>query len=217
MSTPPSDLPENPVNVSWYHWIWVFPLALFFRLWLGTLRIHSNFKGKTDESSPVVIMLWHERLFISPLIAQKFFHRPITALISTSRDGGWLVAFFKIMGLHAVRGSSSKRGASALIELTRNMKDGRNAGVTPDGPKGPRRICKPGAVALAKLTRSPFLLLGINFHNAIKLKSWDQFSIPLPFSKVDIHFETIPCPQRDENDEEVALRIQNRLNEISGV
>jgi len=217
VSTPPSDQPENPVNVSWYHWIWVFPLALFFRLWLGTLRIHSNFKGKTDETSPVVIMLWHERLFISPLIAQKFFHRPITALISTSRDGGWLVAFFKIMGLHAVRGSSSKRGASALIELTRNMKNGRNAGVTPDGPKGPRRICKPGAVALAKLTRSPFLLLGINFHSAIKLKSWDQFSIPLPFSKVDIHFETIACPQREENDEEVALRIQNRLNEISGV
>jgi lysophospholipid acyltransferase (LPLAT)-like uncharacterized protein len=126
------------------------------------------------------------------------------------------VAFFKIMGLHAVRGSSSKRGASALIELTRNMKDGRNAGVTPDGPKGPRRVCKPGAVALAKLTHSPFLLLGINFHSAIKLKSWDEFSIPLPFSKVDIHFETIACPQREENDDEVALRIQNRLNEISG-
>ena len=217
MSTPSSDLPENPVNVSWYHWIWVFPLALIFRLWLATLRIQSNFKGKTDEAGPVIIMLWHERLFISPLIAQKFFHHPITALISTSRDGGWLVAFFKIMGLHAVRGSSSKRGASALIELTRNVKDGRNAGVTPDGPKGPRRVCKPGAVALAKLTRSSFLLLGINFHSAIKLKSWDQFSIPLPFSKVDIHFESMPCPQREEKDEEVALRIQNRLNEISGV
>jgi lysophospholipid acyltransferase (LPLAT)-like uncharacterized protein len=192
-------------------------MALFFRLWLATLRVHSNFKGHTDEASPVIIMLWHERLFISPLIAQKFFRRPITALISTSKDGGWLVAFFKTMGLHAVRGSSSKRGASALIELTRNVKNGRNAGVTPDGPKGPRRVCKSGAVALAKLTRSPFLLLGIHFHSAIKLKSWDQFSVPLPFSKVDIHFETIPCPQRDENDEDMALRIQNRLNEISGV
>ena len=165
--------------------------------------------------SPVIIMLWHERLFISPLIAQKFVHRPISALISTSRDGGWLVAFFKIMGLYAVRGSSSKRGASALIELTRNVKSGRNAGVTPDGPKGPRRVCKPGAVALAKLTHSPFLLVGIHFHRAIKLKSWDEFSIPLPFSKVAMHFEIIPCPSRDEKDEDVALRIQNRLNEIS--
>ncbi|MEI7602304.1 MAG: lysophospholipid acyltransferase family protein [Opitutae bacterium] len=217
MSTPSSDQPENPVNAAWYHWIWVFPLALFFRLWLATLRIQSNFKPQIDEAGPVIIMLWHERLFISPLISQNFLGRPVTALISTSRDGGWLVAFFKIMGLHAVRGSSSKRGASALIELTRNVKDGRNAGVTPDGPKGPRRVCKPGAVALAKITRRPFLLLGINFHRAIKLKSWDQFSIPLPFSKVDIHFETVACPQREENDEEVALRIQNRLNEISGV
>jgi lysophospholipid acyltransferase (LPLAT)-like uncharacterized protein len=215
VSTPPSDQPENPVNVSWYHWVWVFPLALFLRLWLATLRISSNFKTPSDMDSPVIIMLWHERLFISPLIAQKFVHRPISALISTSRDGGWLVAFFKIMGLYAVRGSSSKRGASALIELTRNVKSGRNAGVTPDGPKGPRRVCKPGAVALAKLTQSPFLLVGINFHRAIKLKSWDEFSIPLPFSKVDMHFEIIPCPPRDEKDEDVALRIQNRLNEIS--
>lgn len=216
MSTPPSDQPDIPVNVSWYHWIWVFPLALFFRLWLATLRIQSNFKEYTDKDKPVIIMLWHERLFVSPLIARNYFHRPITALISTSRDGGWLVAFFKTMGLHAVRGSSSKRGASALIELTRNVKDGRNAGVTPDGPKGPRRVCKPGAVALAKLTRSSFLLLGIHFHHAIKLKSWDQFSIPLPFSKVDIHFESVACPQREDNDEQVALRIENRLNEISG-
>jgi Kdo2-lipid IVA 3' secondary acyltransferase len=203
------------VNVSWYHWVWVFPLALFLRLWLATLRISSNFKSPSDMDSPVIIMLWHERLFISPLIAQKFVHRPISALISTSRDGGWLVAFFKIMGLYAVRGSSSKRGASALIELTRNVKSGRNAGVTPDGPKGPRRVCKPGAVALAKLTHSPFLLVGIHFHRAIKLKSWDEFSIPLPFSKVAMHFEIIPCPSRDEKDEDVALRIQNRLNEIS--
>jgi len=217
VSTTSSDQPENPVNTSWYHWIWVFPLALFFRLWLATLRIQSNCKPQTDVAGPVIIMLWHERLFISPLIGQIFLNRPITALISTSRDGGWLVAFFKIMGLRSVRGSSSRRGASALIELTRHVKDGRNAGVTPDGPKGPRRVCKPGAVALAKLTRSPFLLLGINFHRAIKLKSWDQFSIPLPFSKVDIHFETMACPLREENDEEVALRIQNRLNEISGV
>ena len=160
-------------------------------------------------------MLWHERLFIAPLIGKKFISRRISALISTSRDGGWLVAFFKVMGLDAVRGSSSKRGVSALIELTRKVKDGCNAGVTPDGPKGPRRVCKPGAVALAKLTHSPFLLLGINFHRAIKLKSWDEFSIPLPFSKVDIHFESMPCPQREESDEVVALKIQNRLNEIS--
>ena len=215
MSTPRSDQPENPVNVSWYHWIWVFPLALFFRLWLATLRIRSNFESRTDLNGPVIIMLWHERLFIAPLIGKKFISRRISALISTSRDGGWLVAFFKVMGLDAVRGSSSKRGVSALIELTRKVKDGCNAGVTPDGPKGPRRVCKPGAVALAKLTHSPFLLLGINFHRAIKLKSWDEFSIPLPFSKVDIHFESMPCPQREESDEVVALKIQNRLNEIS--
>lgn len=216
MSPPSTDLPDDPVNVSWYHWIWVFPLAIFFRLWLATLRFHSNHEKPHDIDGPVIIMLWHERLFVSSLAAQRHLNRPITALISTSRDGGWLVAFFRILGLQSVRGSSNKRGAAALIALTRSVRLGRNAGITPDGPKGPRRVCKEGAVAVAKLTQRPFMLLGLNFKNEIRLKSWDRFAIPLPFSQVDIQVEMMPAPDRDADDQVVALQIEKRLNEISG-
>ena len=155
------------------------------RLWLATLRVHSNVRRIDDTAGPVVILLWHDKLFTSSLIANRHFSRRITALISTSKDGAWLVAFFRVMGLTAVRGSSNKRGAAALIALTRSMRKGNNAGITPDGPKGPVYKFKTGAIALARLTRSPFVVMGIHYQRCWRLRSWDNFALPVPFSRVD--------------------------------
>lgn len=202
--------------VPWYHWLWVAPLALLLRLWLATLRIHANRPSIDDADGGRIIVLWHDRLFVSGLVARGHFRRPINALISTSKDGGWLVAFFRLLGLKAVRGSSSKRGAAALMTLTRVVRAGEHAGVTPDGPKGPARVCKPGVVALAKLTGRPIILMGLDYANCWRLRNWDRFALPLPFSRVDVRFEDMPCPARDEEDGVVASRIQERLNALSG-
>lgn len=210
------DLPETPVEVAWYHWLWVWFAALVLRLWLATLRIHANVPKVDDRDGPFVLLLWHDRLFTSSLIANRFLDRPVTALISTSKDGGWLVAFFRLMGIKAVRGSSSKRGAAALMSLTRAVRGGDHAGVTPDGPKGPRREFKAGAVALAKLTGRPFLIMGMNFHSAWTMRSWDKFALPKPFSRVDVTFEVIACPSRETDDAQLAAHLQTRLNELSG-
>ncbi len=202
--------------VPWYHWVWVYPAAWSLRLWLATLRINISGVDAVKKDETYLITLWHDRLFTSAVVAKRFIDRPITALISTSKDGGWLVAFFKLMGIKAVRGSSSKRGAAALMSLTRAVRTGDCAGVTPDGPKGPRRECKSGVVALAKLTQRPFLLMGISYRRAIRLKSWDAFAIPFPFSHVDVRLEVMPVPGESQSDEQVALSIQQKLNAISG-
>jgi len=202
--------------VPWYHWAWVWVVALALRLWLATLRVRVNIPRIDDSKGPFVLLLWHDRLFVSPLIVHRYMNRPVTALISTSKDGGWLVAFFRMMGIKAVRGSSSKRGAAALVALTRAVRAGDHAGVTPDGPKGPRRECKAGAVALAKLTGRPFMILGIDCKSSWHTRSWDRFSMPKPFSRVDLTFVEVPCPSRDEADELVAARLQAKMNEISG-
>lgn len=202
--------------VPWYHWLWVAPFALLLRLWLATLRIRTNRALVDDGDGGRVIVLWHDRLFVSGLIGGRFFRRPINALISTSKDGGWLVAFFRLMGLKAVRGSSSKRGAAALMTLTRVVRAGEHAGITPDGPKGPARVCKSGFVALAKLTGRPILVLGLDYARCWRLRNWDRFALPLPFSRVDVRFEDFPAPSRDEDDVVVASRIQERLNALSG-
>ena len=202
--------------VPWDHWLWVAPFALVLRLWLATLRIRSNRSAIDDADGGRIIVLWHDRLFVSGLVARRHFSRPINALISTSKDGGWLVAFFRLMGLKAVRGSSSKRGAAALMTLTRVVRAGEHAGITPDGPKGPARVCKTGVVGLAKLTGRPIILMGLDYSRCWRLRNWDRFALPLPFSRVDVTFEDFPGPRREEDDAEVALRIQARLNALSG-
>jgi lysophospholipid acyltransferase (LPLAT)-like uncharacterized protein len=194
----------------------VAPFALVLRLWLATLRIRSNRSAIDDVDGGRIIVLWHDRLFVSGLVGSRFFLRPINALISTSKDGGWLVAFFRLMGLKAVRGSSSKRGAAALMTLTRVVRAGEHAGITPDGPKGPARVCKTGVVALAKLTGRPIILMGLDYARCWRLRNWDRFALPLPFSRVDVTFEDFPVLSRDDDDAAIAARIQERLNALSG-
>jgi lysophospholipid acyltransferase (LPLAT)-like uncharacterized protein len=102
------------------------------------------------------------------------------------------------------------------MTLTRVVRAGEHAGVTPDGPKGPARVCKPGVVSLAKLTGRPLILMGLEYSRCWRLRNWDRFALPLPFSRVDVRFEDIPCPARDDDDAVVAARIQERLDALSG-
>ena len=207
--------PDAPFVVPWYHWLWVAPLALLLRLRLSTLRFRGDNRYLDDADGPWVLLLWHDKLFIAPLIAQRCFRRRVSALISTSKDGAWLVAFFRLMGITAVRGSSNRRGAAALIALTRAMRAGHHAGITPDGPKGPALVFKPGAIALSRLTGRPFLLLGIRYASCFRFGSWDRFAMPLPFSRVDLTVVREAVPAEGESDEAVAARLQESLRAIS--
>ena len=208
--------PDAPFVVPWYHWIWVAPVSLLLRLWLATLRFRCNVDRIDDAEGPYVLLLWHDKLLVSSWVANRYFRRPVSALISTSKDGAWLVAFFKLMGITAVRGSSNRRGAAALIALTRAMRDGLHAGITPDGPKGPALVFKPGAVSLSRLSRRPFLLLGIRYDSCHRLGSWDRFALPMPFSRVELTLVREPMPAEGESDEAVSARLQARLREVSG-
>lgn len=211
-----AESPSDPATVPWWHWVWVAPLALFLRLWLATLRVRADDSTRDIEGrigGNAVLLLWHDRLFFAPIITQRYLTEPVCALISASKDGGWLTAFYRLMGIRSVRGSSNRRGAEALVALARAMRAGCHAGVTPDGPKGPRREAKPGLLALARISRRPVVLLGIRYHSAWRLRSWDRFALPLPFSRVDLTFEPVAVA----DDESGALRaIGDRLTELSG-
>ncbi len=207
-----------PTTVPWWHWLWVAPLALFFRLWLATLRVREA-KGFREveelHGGPSILVLWHDRLFFVPIITQRYLRRPSHALVSASKDGGWLTAFYNLMGIRCARGSSSGRGTEALIALARAIRSGGHAGITPDGPKGPRRVFKPGALQLARLTRRPLMMLGIRYRKAWTLSSWDRFALPVPFSTVDLTLE--PAGQLvDEPDEVACGRLGERLSQLSG-
>jgi len=85
------------------------------------------------------------------------------------------------------RGSSSRRGAQALIELASWLSEGYDIALTPDGPRGPCYKLSPGLVLLAKNDGNPIMPLAVRYHDSWKLKSWDQFRIPKPFSRVDVY------------------------------
>lgn len=131
--------------------------------------------------APAVYALWHEHLL--PLV---FAHRGsgTVALVSEHRDGEILVRVLDRLGLGAARGSSTRGGRRGLREMVRAGRDGRPLAFTPDGPRGPARICKPGVVRAAAETGLPVVPLAAAASSYRRLDSWDRFVVPAPFARV---------------------------------
>lgn len=186
----------------------LWPFGLLLRLWGRSLRFETEPEDRrnyTKNDEPVAIVLWHNRLFLAAEIVRRFrAGRPAYALVSASQDGAWLTAFFALAGLGTVRGSSSRLGREAATALVDTLRAGHDIGVTPDGPRGPCYDMKPGAVIIARRTRAPMLLVGAEFESAWRLRSWDRFYIPKPFSRIRMRCEIIPPGQLADRDQGIA-------------
>jgi lysophospholipid acyltransferase (LPLAT)-like uncharacterized protein len=169
--------------------LWV--LASLLRAWGRTLRFEADagtYARLTQADEPAAIVLWHNRLFLSPEMFRRYrFKRRIYGLVSASKDGAWLAAFYRMIGIHPVRGSSSNLGREAARMLIEKMKDGNDVGITPDGPRGPMYVVEPGVLVVTRRNNAPLVLLGAEFSRAWRLRSWDRFYIPWPFSRITMH------------------------------
>jgi lysophospholipid acyltransferase (LPLAT)-like uncharacterized protein len=141
--------------------------------------------GDAKDGPPVIFCLWHNRLAIA-MVVHRRHPRKLAALVSASRDGALLAAVLSRFGVEQVRGSSSRRGPQALLELSSCAQTGYDLALTPDGPKGPRYVVQPGVIALAQLTGLQIVPVTCNTRRKICLKSWDCFQIPLPFSRCEL-------------------------------
>ncbi|HLB33801.1 MAG TPA: DUF374 domain-containing protein [Chthoniobacterales bacterium] len=170
-----------------------FFAATLARLLFGTIRLrvidHAGFLT-TPLKGPVIMAFWHNRI---PAIAvgflRKYHHhsrKGVIVLTSPSKDGDILSGVMARLGMSSIRGSSSRRGSTALRELSAKLEEGYDLAITPDGPRGPKYSLGPGTVFLAQKTGFPILLLHARYHCAFRLKTWDSFAIPLPFSRIDI-------------------------------
>lgn len=160
----------------------------------ATLRVRLDDRcGLTrgaGPAGPVIYALWHNRIFsIPPLWRRLCPQRQAVALTSASRDGAALTAAVGVVGIGTVRGSSSRRGAAALVALRRAVLGGSDACITPDGPRGPRYGLQPGLVKLAQATGAPVVPIHIKFSRCWRLKTWDRLVIPAPFSRVELVFD----------------------------
>jgi lysophospholipid acyltransferase (LPLAT)-like uncharacterized protein len=138
-----------------------------------------------DQGQPVVFLLWHEALL--PLLWQ---HREqgIAIVVSEARDGQYLSDLAASLGYCAVRGSSTRGGARALLGAVRELQAGRSIAFTPDGPRGPRRELKPGVIAAAQRGGGVIVPLHAEADRAWRLHSWDRFMIPQPLARVVITY-----------------------------
>ena len=159
--------------------------------------------------------LWHNRLLIFPLVLRRFFsNRDGAALISASRDGDLLSDAIHRFDYDVVRGSSSKLGASGLLQLSDVLASKRDVVITPDGPRGPAYEIGPGLVFLAQKTGAPILPINMEYSSCWRVKSWDRFIIPKPFSKVRVIIgqpEGVRSTSTDQEFEAERLRLQNAM------
>ncbi len=161
--------------------------ALAIRLIAPTLRIKvedaSNLVSHPKQSTPVIFVFWHNRMFLMPYLYRRFIPgRHAICLVSVSQDGEMIARVLEHFGLGAVRGSSSRRGKEAFRELTEHLKKGWDVAITPDGPRGPCYQAHLGVVGLASLSGCPVVPVTYHVKWNIELPTWDRFIIPLPFS-----------------------------------
>ena len=215
-----------PNQPRWFQRLGAFVFVCAARAYYLTLRIrwHESTVHQFEQlSRPPIFCLWHNRLILCMLgyVEQSRKHQlgaGMAALISASKDGAFLAAILECFKVQPVRGSSSRRGPQALLELTSWAERGYSLAITPDGPRGPRYVVQHGVMSLAQLTGQPIVPFGFHARRKIQLKSWDRFQIPLPFTRCDLQVGPalhVPREATDAQREELRLQLEQMLKNLS--
>jgi lysophospholipid acyltransferase (LPLAT)-like uncharacterized protein len=155
------------------------------RMWMSSLDYKVAYYDPTvDPVDPgwdgqKIYVFWHEYILL-PLHMRG--HCDLAMLLSRHRDADILLEVARHMGFEFVRGSSGRGGTTALRELTRKSRH-LNLAITPDGPRGPRRVLAQGPVYLSSKLGMPLVAMGFGYSNPWRLGSWDRFAIPKPYSR----------------------------------
>jgi hypothetical protein len=162
-----------------------------------------------------IYCVWHNRIFAATYFLR---HRKIVVITSQSLDGEYIARFLKRLGFGTIRGSSTRGGVKALVEMIRRMRGGAAMAFTVDGPRGPRYVAKKGAVLLAKKTGNPMLPFTVELERFWTVSSWDGLQIPKPFTRA--RFVYAPAiyaePDADEKRlEEKLAELQRSLESIT--
>jgi lysophospholipid acyltransferase (LPLAT)-like uncharacterized protein len=188
------------------------------RVWERTLRYEVDDRADLlakPATESAIGAVWHNRLLVMPFVLKRFFpHRQGAALISASRDGALIAALVQRIGFDVVRGSSSRQGATAMLQLGDVLARGRDVVIAPDGPRGPAYELGPGIVLLAQKSGAVVFPLHLEYSSCWRLKSWDRFILPRPFSKVRVILgqpHQVVATKTETEFENERLRLQNAM------
>jgi lysophospholipid acyltransferase (LPLAT)-like uncharacterized protein len=135
--------------------------------------------------TPFVLVFWHGSM-LWPW--WRFRNCNTAALVSMSSDGQLLADILSRWGYAVVRGSSSRGSKEAMQAMRDIIRKGHILCVTPDGPRGPRHEMKMGAVRVAQTMSVPLVIASVGYVRCRRLRSWDRFELPLPFTRGYVHF-----------------------------
>ena len=177
---------------------------------------------EAGRDRPLIFCAWHNRLAYVMIAIREDIQpktgRRLAAMVSASRDGAFLVEILRAFDVEPVRGSTSRRGRQALLELSRQVKAGWHLGITPDGPRGPCYEIQDGILSLAQLTGLPIVPLGCQARRKVRFKSWDRFQLPWPLTRCDVAFgEPLEVPRKATDEQRNALKddLKRRMMEIN--
>ena len=216
----------TPHQAKWHRRLAAAAIYLSLRLLGATIRFRLDDRPGYFREPPrekIIFALWHNRLALSAILYHRYIlkrlpERRMAGMVSASRDGGLLAEILRHFGIEAVRGSSSRRGPQALMEMTTWAGRGYDLAITPDGPRGPRYEVQEGVVATAQLTGLPIVPVSYHVNWKVRLKSWDRFQAPLPFARCDITVGKIfrvPREATDAEREELRKQLEAELRAIS--
>ncbi len=152
-----------------------------------------------------VYAFWHDRIFAS---TWYFRNRGIAVITSQSKDGEYIARFIQRLGFGAIRGSSTRGGVKALVEMIKAMRKGTPTAFTVDGPKGPRYEAKPGPILLAKKTGNPIVPFVTECARFWTIRSWDRLQIPKPFTRAKLIIDKPIYVEADAGEEVVERKLR---------
>ena len=191
--------------------------SLLVRMLVCTLRVRviGRRLPERPDGTSIIYCFWHSQLLS---LAYLYRNLNIHVLVSSHRDGEYIVRVTKHLGYGAVRGSSTRGGVRLLSEALDALAAGKDVAITPDGPRGPRQQFKPGAVFLAKESGSPIVLGACVAERTWRLRSWDGFYVPKPFSRLTLVVSDpifVPHDLDDAGIEAKCAELARRLNDMT--
>ncbi len=213
----PADLSAYsfPQRIGIYLADWTFYFLIKF---IGkTIRYETegweNFQKIERDGKIPIYAFWHNRIFAGTYF---FRNRRIVVITSQSFDGEYIARFIQRFGYGAVRGSSTRGGVGALVEMIRLMKKGLPMAFSVDGPRGPKYVAKTGAVLLAKKTGNPLMPFVVEIERFWTINNWDNLQIPKPFTRAKIFISEPIYVKANAGEAEIEnkrLDLQKKLDE----
>ncbi|MFH1824686.1 MAG: lysophospholipid acyltransferase family protein [Candidatus Firestonebacteria bacterium] len=167
------------------------------------------------KNKQYIYAFWHSGILLSVYF---FRNKGINVLVSLHKDGEYISRVINKFGFRVIRGSTSRGGLKALLELKDVLNKGFDVAITPDGPRGPKQRVQMGIIYLAKITGLPLAPFSFNADKKKVLNSWDNFIIPLPFSQGVFMFGEPIYVSKNANEkemEEKRLELENELNRLT--